>query len=175
MNWYAVYTKHHHEKKVAEVLSRKGAEVFLPLFQSVRRWKDRKQTVSLPLFTGYVFIRSNLGNRVEILSTPGVFFIVENAGRACAIPEHEVEAIRAVVASGRAFQPHPYLQAGERIRMARGPLAGVSGLFVKHKNQNRIVVTVELLQKALSVEVDISHVARIAEEPRAFATSPHSE
>jgi transcription antitermination factor NusG len=175
LNWYAVYTKHHHEKKVADLLARKGTETFLPLFSSVHLWKDRKQTVSSPLFTGYIFVRSDLADRVGILSTPGVFFIVENAGKACPIPDDEIEAIRAVVASGRRFEPHPYLQAGERIRMVRGPLVGISGFFTKHKNRNRIVVTIELLQKALSVEVDISDVESVSEDRRARAAGSHPQ
>jgi transcription antitermination factor NusG len=175
LSWYAIYAKHHHEKKIAELLSLKGTEVFLPLFISVRRWKDRKQKVAEPLFPGYVFVRSDLRDRVSILSTPGVFFLVENAGRACAIPDAEVDAIRRVVGSERSFEPHPYLQAGERIRVLDGPLAGISGFFVRLKKQDRIVVSIELLRKSVSVEVDLANVEKISEENRALAAGSYAE
>jgi len=158
--WYALYAKHHHEKKVADVLRRKGIEIFLPLHPTLRRWKDRKKTVAMPLFPGYLFLRSDLRNKLEILSTAGVFFLVENGGRACPVPEHEIEAVRAVVEGDAPFEPHPYLEAGERVRIKSGPLAGICGLYVKGKNQHRVVISVELLRKAVSVEVDVTNVEK---------------
>jgi transcription elongation factor/antiterminator RfaH len=159
--WYALYMKHHHEKKAASLLERKGIEVFLPLYKAVHRWKDRKKAVSLPLFPGYMFLRSDLRNKTEILNTPGVFFLVENAGRASPVPEHEVEAVRAVVTSKVSYEPHIFLQSGEFVQIRSGPLAGVQGFFVRSKNQQRVVVSVEVLHKAVSVEVDITNVQKI--------------
>src|SRR5262245_28740042 len=126
--WYAIYAKHHHEKKVADRLQRKGIEIFLPVHPTVRRWKDRKKTVAMPLFPGYLFLRSDLRNKLEILSTAGVFFLVENGGRACPVPEHEIEMVRAVVQGDAPFEPHPYLEAGEPVRIKSGPLTGICGL-----------------------------------------------
>src|SRR5262245_66053965 len=126
--WYALYAKHNHEKKVADLLRRKGVDVFLPLHPTLRRWKDRKKTVAMPLFPGYLFLRTNLRNKIEILSTAGVFFLVENGGRACPVPEHEIEMVRAVVQGDAPFEPHPYLEAGEPVRIKSGPLTGICGL-----------------------------------------------
>jgi transcription antitermination factor NusG len=161
-NWYAVYSKHNHERKSADLLARKGIQVFLPLYRSVRNWKDRKKTLAMPLFPGYVFLKSTLTNKIEILSTPGVFFIVENAGHACAIPEEQIQAIHAIVESNVRFEPHPFLRSGEVVRIRSGPLSGISGIIVKPKNKYRVVVSIELLRKAVAIEVDAADVEAIA-------------
>jgi transcription antitermination factor NusG len=162
-SWYAIYAKHNHERKVADLLARKGMDVFMPLYESVRRWKDRNKSLPMPLFPGYVFLKSNLHNKIEILSTPGVFFIVESAGQACPIPEQEIEAIRAITQSDVRFEPHPFLKTGEYVRIRTGPLAGISGIFVKPKNKYRVVVSIELLRKAVAIEVDTGNVDKLAE------------
>lgn len=176
--WYAVYTKHQHEKKSADLLTRKGMDVFLPLYRAVHQWKDRKKALSLPLFPGYLFLRSTLENKVEILSTPGVFFLVENAGHACAIPDDEIEAVRMIAQSNTQFEPHPYLKSGEHVRIRSGPLAGIRGIFVKPKNKYRMVVSVELLRKAVSIEIDAANVEKMdgaANGESAVADTPGSK
>lgn len=163
--WYAVYTKHQHEKRSAELLIRKGVDVFLPSYRAVRQWKDRKKVLSLPLFPSYLFLRTNLQNKLEILRTPGVFFLVENAGRACVIPDSEIEGIQKVAQSGGQLQPHPFLRCGDMVRVRRGPLAGITGLMVRVKNEYRVVLSVELLKKAVSVEIDLTSVERLPPVP----------
>jgi transcription antitermination factor NusG len=159
--WYAVYTKHQHEKKAADLLTRKGVEVYLPFHHSVRQWQDRKKTLALPLFPGYVFLRSTLENKAEILSTPGLFFIVESAGHACSIPDHEIESLRTITSSQALIEAHPFLHSGDYVWIQRGPLAGVRGILTRVKNQNRVVLCVELLRKAVSVEIDVADVEKI--------------
>ncbi|HTR48139.1 MAG TPA: UpxY family transcription antiterminator [Verrucomicrobiae bacterium] len=159
--WYAVYTKHQHEKKSADLLARKGLEVYLPLYESVRQWRDRKKTLNVPLFPGYVFLRSTLDNRLEILTTPGIFFIVATAGHACSLPDREIESMKTLTTSHAAIEPHPYLKSGDHVRIRRGPLAGVSGILTWVRNQHRVVLGVELLQKAVSVEVIASDLEKI--------------
>jgi transcription antitermination factor NusG len=158
--WFAAYTKHQHEKVCADLLMRKSIEVYLPLYQSVRRWRDRKKTISLPLFPSYVFFRSVTGNRLEILNTPGVFFIVGNALGACPIAEEDIESMRLMTTSGLGAEPHPYLKSGERVRIKSGPLAGLQGLLVRVNNQSRVVVSVEPLKQAVSVEVGLGDIER---------------
>jgi len=159
--WYAVYTKHHHEKKSADLLARKGLEVYLPLYRSLRQWRDRKKTLTIPLFPSYVFLRSASENRLEILSTPGVFFIVTSAGHACSIPDHDIESMRTITTSRASIAPHPFLQSGDCVRIRRGPLEGVRGILTLVKNQHRVVLCVEALRKAVSVEVAATDVERI--------------
>jgi transcription antitermination factor NusG len=160
--WYAVYTKHQHEKKCADLLVRKSVETYLPLYQSVRRWQDRKKLIALPLFPSYVFVRSTLETRSEILSTPGVFFIVGVAGRACAIPDQDVESMRTMTTSRARIEPHPFLKSGEHVRIFRGPLTGVHGILSRANNKDRVVLCVEPLQKAVSVEVDMADVEKVS-------------
>jgi len=154
--WLAAYAKHHHEKRAADLLARNGIEVFLPLYTEVHRWKDRRMPVSLPLFPCYLFVRASLEQKLDILKTPGIFFLVENEGRACSIPESEIAAVQKLVQNFPSIRPHPFLKTGDRVRIARGPLSGIEGILVRAKNQHRVVVSVSLLQKSLSVEVDLS-------------------
>lgn len=160
--WYAVYTKHQHEKKCADLLKQKSIEVFLPLYESVRRWQDRRKVLSLPLFPSYVFIRSNLEARLKILNTPGVFFIVGNAGGAYPIADMDIESMRAIARSRLPIESHPPLQSGDRVRIRRGPLAGVQGILTRVNNQDRLVLCVEPLRRAISIEVNFADVEKIS-------------
>lgn len=160
--WYAAYVKHQHERKAADLLDRKQVETFLPLHKELHRWKDRKKTVSLPLFPGYVFLFSDLRNKLQILSTPGVFFLVENAGRACPIPAQEIASIQRIVESGLSAEPHPYINSGDMVRVSSGALAGITGILTRFKNRYRVVLAVELLRKAVSVEVDTDNLERVS-------------
>jgi transcription antitermination factor NusG len=163
--WYAAYTKHQHEKKAAEYFSRNGFEVFLPLYAASHRWKDRTQIVSLPLFPCYVFLKTNLARKLDILRTPGVFGLVGNGGGAVAIPDFDLEMIRKVTESRSRIEPHPYLNCGDRVRVRVGPLAGSEGILTKVKNRYRVVVSIELLLKSVAVEVDLSALERLNTAP----------
>ena len=159
--WYAAYTKHQHEKRAAELLARKGIEVFLPLYREAHRWKDRMQIVSLPLFPCYLFVRTDLEQKLDILKTPGIFFLVENGGRACALPDAEIEAVQRLVRNSHFVRPHPYLKTGDRVRICRGSLAGIEGILTRVKNQYRVVLSVDLLSQSLAVEVDLAILERL--------------
>ena len=161
-DWFAVYTKHQHEKSAAALLERKGFQQFLPLYRAVHRWKDRNQQVVLPLFPCYLFVRTELARKLEILQTAGVRWLVENAGRACSIPETEIEAIQRVCSSGVRVEPHPFLKQGDHIRLNSGPLAGVEGILTQVKNGHRIVLSVELLKRSVAVEVDLLSIEVIS-------------
>lgn len=166
--WYAAYVKHQHERKAADLLQRKGVEVLLPLQKVVRHWKDRKKTLSLPLFPSYLFVHSDLEDKWQILNTPGIFFLVESQGRASTISVEEIESIRRLVASGLPAQAHPYLASGDRVQICAGPLQGVTGILDRFKNQYRVVVNVELLQKAVSIEVELCNLLRLHMPSTAF-------
>lgn len=159
--WYALYTKHQHEKKAADLLKRKGIEVFLPTYSAIRQWKDRRKALALPLFPNYLFLRTNLDNKIEILQTPGVFSIVENSGRACEIPDHEIETLQTILRTKSQIEPHEFLRRGDSVLIRLGPLAGVRGFLTMVKNQHRVVVSVTGLQKAISVEIELSSVEKV--------------
>jgi transcription antitermination factor NusG len=156
--WFAIYAKHQHERTAADRLAKKGFEVLLPQYRSVHRWKDRNKTVLLPLFPSYLFVRTDLARKVDILRTPGVFWLVESGGCACSIPESDIEAIRKFIQTPDRIAPHPYLKSGERVRIRDGALEGIEGILTRFKNQYRVVLTVELLRKAVAVEVDLAAV-----------------
>jgi transcription antitermination factor NusG len=159
--WYAAYTSANHEKRVAEQLSVREVEHFLPLYESVRQWKDRRVRLQLPLFAGYVFVRMALQDRLRVQQVPGVAWLVGFHGTIAALPEEEIAALRANLASGVRAEPHPYLRAGRRVRVKSGPLAGLQGILVKRKNKTRFVVSVELIHRAMAVEVDEADLLRI--------------
>jgi transcription antitermination factor NusG len=160
--WFAVYTRHQHEKSVAEHLLGRGVEVFLPVYESLRQWNDRRQRLSLPLFPCYVFFRGNQEPRIKVLSTPGVHSIVGFAGRPAPIERSEIDAIRLAVESHYRVEPHPFLRHGDRVRVKHGPLAGVEGILIRKRGFDRLILSAELLQKSVSVEVDACGVERIA-------------
>jgi transcription antitermination factor NusG len=152
--WFAVYTTSCHEKRVAEHCRVRDIEYFLPVYHSARRWKNGS-TVSLarPLFPGYVFVRLNLTHRVRVLELPGVVSIVGTARHPAALPDADIEALRNGIHLLNA-QPHPYLKVGDRAKIRNGPLAGMVGVLVRKKNSLRVVLTLELIMKSISVEID---------------------
>lgn len=159
--WWAVYTRHQHEKVVADMLASKGVEVFLPLYESMRRWKDRRMLLSLPLFPGYLFVRGNRSRRLQVVSTPGVHMILSHGEREAVIPEIEIDAIRRTIEGPCKIEPHPFLKCGERVRVTRGSLQGVEGILVRKKNQYRLILSVEMLAKSVAVEVDGADVEAV--------------
>ncbi|HUY12640.1 MAG TPA: UpxY family transcription antiterminator [Terriglobia bacterium] len=159
--WYALYTRHQHENTVADILSNKGFCVFLPLYQATHRWKDRAKVLSLPLFPSYVFVRGGLDRQLQIMTTPGVYTIVAVAGRAAAISDAEIGAVRRMVESSLRVEPHPFLKCGDRVRVKSGALEGIEGILVRKKNFVRLVLSVELLMKSVAVEVDAWMVERV--------------
>jgi transcription antitermination factor NusG len=166
--WYAIYTKFQHEKSAARVLEKKEFEVFLPVYRTVHRWKDRNQILTLPLFPCYLFLRTDLNRKADVMRTAGVRFIVENAGRACAVPNEELESVRKICKANLQVQPHAFLKQGELVRVRKGPLAGTEGFFVRLKNEYRIVVTVGLLKQSVAAEIDLADV----ELDRGIRSSP---
>jgi transcription antitermination factor NusG len=156
--WWALYTRHQHEKVVAEMLESKGFEVFLPLYESLRRWKDRSKYISMPLFPCYVFVRGGLDRRLQVVSTPGVHMILFYGEDVAIIPDAEIESIRRTIEVSGGVEPHPYLKCGERVRVIRGSMEGVEGILVRKKNQCRLVLSVSMLAHSVSVEIDAMDV-----------------
>jgi len=157
-SWWALYTRHQHEKAVAQNIASKGFEVFLPLYESVRRWKDRSKTLSLPLFPCYVFIRGGLSRRSMVVTTPGVHMVLRHGEHVAVIPDDEMDAIRVAIGASSRVEPHPFLKCGERVRVTRGSLAGVEGILTRKKNLFRLVLSVQMLAQSVSVEINASDV-----------------
>jgi len=161
--WFVLYTRHQHEKTVAEVLTGKSVESFLPLYKTAHRWKDRMKELSLPLFPNYVFVFAGLDQRGLALSTPGVYDFVRLGGAPAIIPAEEIEAVRQVVERGLNAEPHPFLKSGDQVRVKSGPLEGLEGILVRKKGFYRLILSVELVVRSISVEVEVADVERVAE------------
>lgn len=160
-SWYALFTRHQHEKPVALALSNKNHEVYLPLYRSVRQWQDRTKQLWFPLFPGYVFLRGGMERQLQILSTPGLIDIVRFGGQPAIIPQGQLDAVRQVLDSRLAVETHPYLQCGDRVMVKSGPLAGLQGILDRKKGSARLVVSMEMLGQSVAVEIDVSNVERI--------------
>ncbi len=172
--WYALYTRHQHEKAAAQILSKKGFEIFLPLYAVVHRWKDRSKRLSLPLFPCYIFLHGGLERWLDITTTPGIHTLVRNGGRAAVIPQAEIEAIRQLIERSLHVEPHPFLTCGAWVRVRSGPLSGIEGILVRKKNLFRLVLSVEMLGRSAAVEVDASIVERVARHNVGMSALPVS-
>jgi transcription antitermination factor NusG len=159
--WHALYTRHQHEKVVAQALLGKGFEVFLPQYRAVHRWKDRQKNILLPLFPNYVFIHGGLDRMLSIVTTPGVHSLISWGARPASIPAEEIEAVRRLVESPLQVEPHPFLRCGELVRIKSGPLRGIEGILVRKTRGVRLVLSVEMLSKSAAVEVDVSAVEHV--------------
>ena len=160
-HWYAVYTRSRHEKTVAEQLVHKSVEHFLPLYETVRKWKNGRFKVRLPLFPGYLFVHIPLRERLQVLQVPGVVQLVGSGGAPLALPQVEIETIRDALIKGLQAHPHPYMKVGSRVRISAGPLEGLQGILLRKKGKLRVVVSVDLIMRSISIDVDASEVEPI--------------
>ena len=156
--WFALRTRYRHEPLVRDQLRAKDIEAFLPTVTRWSRWRDRKKRIEWPLFEGYCFARFELTRRFAALNCVGVIEIVSSQNRPASIPDVEIDGIRRLVSSGLQYDPHPFLQEGASVRVARGPLCGIVGRLVRKGMNARLVLSVELVHAALSVEVDAADV-----------------
>jgi transcriptional antiterminator RfaH len=164
--WYALRIRPRLEKHVSANLSAKGYELFLPLYKRKTRWSDRIKTLEEPLFPGYLFCQFDVTKRLPILQTPGVRSVVGIGKCPEPIDVEEIEAIRRVVTAGVSYQPHPYLTVGDSVRVEHGALMGLVGLVTQVKNEFRLIISVNLLMRSVSVEIDRSWVDAVREPLR---------
>ncbi len=152
--WYAVRTRSNYERMASTALATKGYQPYLPMYRARRQWSDRVVHNEMPLFPGYVFCRFDSKQRIPILSTPGVSAIVAFGTEAASIPDEEIEAVKRVLQSGLAAGSCPFVSEGQRIRIRYGPLDGLDGILLKRKPEWRLIVSVVMLQRSVSVEID---------------------
>jgi transcription antitermination factor NusG len=153
--WYALYTRSRFEKQVAEQLERKRLPVFLPLRMEVHRWQDRYQKVEVPMFRGYLFAQfgPNSPERMIVLRTAGVVRIVGFGQRDAEIPGAQIETLRRLTEDGVRLHPQRFLRIGQRVKVATGALAGVEGILVRIRKQDRLIVAVDAIRRAVAVEL----------------------
>jgi transcription antitermination factor NusG len=171
-NWYALFTRHQHEKSVAHALGLKGFDVYLPLYRVLHRWQDREKQLWLPLFSCYVFLCGGMDRQLQVLTTPGLLHVVGPAGRPAIVPTDQLDAVRQMVESPLRVEPHPFLSSGDRVRVISGPLFGLQGILTRTKAATRLVVSVEMLGRSAAVEIDAAQVEKIGpSQPRELARS----
>lgn len=164
MNWYAIHVKSRHEFQVSERLTKAGIEAFLPVVERFRRWKDRKKLINFPLFPGYLFVHidKNPQSRLTVLKTKGIVRLLGTApGEPEPVPEEQIISLKKLVENKADLNPYPYLNEGQRVRIKRGTLAGVEGIFVKKLGQHMLVLSVDILQKGVSLKLDASEIETI--------------
>jgi transcription antitermination factor NusG len=159
--WYAVHTRSHFERRVADELSAKGVENYVATYEEIHQWKDRRKAVQVSLFPGYVFARfaDTPERRLPLVQTTGVVRILGHGGAIEAIPEAEIEAVRTLLNARVPYFAHPFLREGMRVRVVRGPLQDLEGMLVRIKNQTRLVLSVTLISQSVAAEVNLRDVA----------------
>jgi len=163
-SWFAVQVRSQCEKSVTSVLSHKGYETFLPLYKSQRQWSDRIKEIESPLFPGYIFCRMFLNDPdFRVVTTSGVVGIVGVGKKPIAIEQNEIEALQSVIAHRLRVAPCSFFHEGARVKIEGGPLMGVEGTLVRIKNSQRLVLSVTLLRRSVSVEVDSLLVVPVRE------------
>jgi transcriptional antiterminator NusG len=155
MNWYAIQTRSRHEKMVAQQLQGQGIITFLPLSTQVREWSDRQKRVEFPLFPGYAFVRLVYSpeERMRVLRTEGVVNFVGTGGQGIAIPDKQIEYVQTLLANKIPFENYPFLKAGQRVRIRSGALNGTEGILVRQDADHMLVISVELIQRSLSIRL----------------------
>jgi transcription antitermination factor NusG len=156
--WYAVSVRPRHEKAVTRHLQHRGLSYFLPVYRSVRRWKDRRKELDMALFPGYVFVNLSACDRSSVLHAPGVVRFVTFQGQPAVVPTSEIRALESSISTGCRLRPHPYLREGKRVRVKNGPLTSTEGILVRRKDGFRLVLSIDLIMRSVMLEVDESDV-----------------
>ena len=154
--WYAIHTRAQHEKSVVSHLQRQGLTTFLPLVSEVHRWSDRRKVVHLPLFTCYAFVHMRLvpESWAKVMGITGVLRLVGTRGQGVPIPDSQIDAVQALLSSSLSYQICPFLQVGQRVRVRGGSLDGVEGLLMARNGDRTLIISVEPIQRSLSVRID---------------------
>ena len=153
LNWYAIRTRSRHEKVVERQLQGQGIDAFSPVTNQIRQWSDRRKVIESPLFAGYAFVRivASPEERIRVLRTQGVVELVGRQGQGIPIPAEQIEAVRAVIAGNLPCTQHVFLKVGQRVRVRGGSLEGVEGILVAQNGNRNLVISVEPIQRSLSI------------------------
>ena len=163
-HWFAVHVKARHEFKVSERLKESDVEVFLPAVERSRTWKDRKKLIHFPLFPCYLFVNITTSHedKLTVLMTKGVVrFLGSIPGEPETIPEEQILSLKKVLERKVELDPYPYLQEGHRVRIKKGPLAGVEGILVEKAGKHKLILSVDILCQSTSVTIEAADVEKI--------------
>lgn len=157
--WYAIQVRSRYEHTVGRLLAEKSYEQFVPVYTCRRRWADRIKELELPLFANYLFCRVTPAASGPIVTTPGVIRIVSAGNQPLPVDDHEIAALRKIVESGLRTEPWPFLHVGRTVQIESGPLCGLRGVLCRIRSADRLVVSVALLRRSVSVELDRAMVS----------------
>ena len=167
-SWFAVYVQVNHEREVATRLEHKDVNSFVPLMECWSKRKDRRKKVSVPMFPGYIFVRTILDNHthVHILKTPGALTVLGNSEGPLPIPSYQIENLQTLLKSPNPLTLNPYLKEGNWVRVVRGPLTGCIGILLRHNpKKGRLIVSVDMICRSVSVELDVEDIEATAPPP----------
>ena len=154
--WYALHTRSRHERVVEHRLREQGMETFLPTVRETHRWSDRKKVVEVPLFSCYVFVRCALSSddRTKVFRVDSALGFVGTRGMGVAIPDEQIDSVRAVLSQTAPCRTHPFLKVGQRVRVCGGAMDGVEGVFLSENGDHSLVISVDVIQRSLAVRID---------------------
>ena len=165
LKWYAIHSKSRHEDVVLNGLKKKLIEAFLPKMQIMSRRKDRRKTILVPILPGYVFVHSdlNLNQYWDIIKTYGVVRILGIQGKPVPVKDEEMASLKALHGTDRTVRNQAYMKEGDMVIIMEGPLKGLNGFYLRHKGKvDKVVISIELLQRSLAVEVEDLIVEKIS-------------
>ncbi len=162
LNWYALFLRSRFEKKAHCELLRRGFESFLPLIQETHAWSDRQKRVSQPLFQGYVFVQTDLREKVSVLQIPGVVRFVGIGAKPSRIPDYQIEWIRTFIGSRVVIRRESYPSVGQRVKVVSGLFQGIEGSILRSNGSTRIVICLDSIRQSVSIEVPPHCVEEIA-------------
>ncbi len=167
LSWYALTTRSRQEKLASMALESLGITHFMPVIDEEHKWSDRRKVITVPLFPGYLFVQAAITSEIQlsIRKVRGIVDFVRNHSGPLPVPDNEIESIRTLVSRSAECSPHPMPAIGERVRVVRGSLAGVEGTLARYAGRFRLVVSVEIIQRAVSINVAVSDVERILQVP----------
>ena len=164
INWYAVYTRPRHEKKVYEVLIEKEIEVFLPMIKKVSQWKDRKKKIDVPLFNGYLFVYFDYKYRFDVLQTKGVVKIVNFNGIPAVVPDWQIESLKKMLTRPEKVQLENYMKIGDPVEVDFGPFKGMKGIIKVVKGRQRLIISIEGIMQTVSIEIGADELKKISDK-----------
>jgi transcription termination/antitermination protein NusG len=157
--WFALIIHQYKREQCEQMLGSRGYEYFSPCFQTIKQWSDRRKHVDVPLFPGYIFCRFNPQCRLPLLQIPGVLGIVSSGKQFLEVDAKELDAIRKAMAGPLPVEPYPFMTPGQKVKVVHGPLRGIHGVLVRTKAESRLLLSVGILNRCVSVEVQASHLA----------------
>lgn len=159
--WYALTTRYQFEKRVNEKLNQKGYESFLPLYEKISHWSDRKKKIKVPLFSCYVFIRLNLKHKIDILQTRGVLNFVSFENRPVAIPDRQITLVKNLISNKREIKTVYKFVKGQKVKVIHGLLSGQEGFYSDSRDRSRLIIHLDSINQSIAVEINADEIVPV--------------